>query len=112
MDLREQAIQRIDNHELSIIDIMCAFDIIGGEYLGGEISYMNNFDGLCDLISDFELEANEILSYMLENENYFISDVFVVFDGEILASLEDEEYFIEMLKDKMNGECAEFIMGC
>ena len=112
MDLREQAIKRIEKKELSTIDIMCAFDIIGADYLGGEICYCNNFNGFCELISDFELEPNIILDYMIGNDNYFMSDMFIVFDGEVLASLEDTEYFEMMLKDKMNGECAEYIMGC
>ena len=112
MDLRNKAIQRIENDEILMIDILCAFDIIGNKYLGGETSYLNNFGGFCDLITDFELEPNEILKYMLENENYFISDYFVSFDGEILCSFEDIEYFKEMVIEKMNGECAEYIMGC
>ena len=112
MDLIEQAIKRIENNELSATDIMCAFDIIGNEYLGGEISYMNDFNGFIDLITDFELEPNEILQFMLKNENYFISDYFIVFDGEVLTSFDDLEYFKYMLIEKMNGECAELILGC
>ena len=111
MDLKEKAIKRIDNNELPDTDIMCAFDLIGYEYLGGEISYLNNFNGFCDLITDFELESNEILDFMLKNPNYFISDDYIVFDGETLTSFKDTEYFKTMLKEKMNGECAEFIMG-
>ena len=68
MDLREQAIKKIQNNELSTDEIMCAFDIIGNEYLGGEMSYINNFDGLCELICDFELEPNIILDYMFNND--------------------------------------------
>ena len=108
---RQKAIQRILNNELSTSDILCAFDIIGAEYLGGETSYLNHFDGFSELICDFELENNEILKFMLENPHYNISDLFVTFDGETLVSHKDADYFIYYLKEKMNGECAEYILS-
>ena len=112
MDLRDKAIQKIENDKLSTTDIMCAFDIIGIEFLGGDMCYFNNFQSFCDLIVDFELEDNEILEFMLKNKNYSISDCFISFDGETLTSFNNTEYFKEMIIEKMNGECAEFIMGC
>ena len=112
MDLRDKAIQRIKNNELTNTDIMCAFDLIGYEYLNGEISYLNDLNGFTDLINDFELEPDEILEFMLKNENYSISDYYIIFDGETLTSFNDLDYFKTMLEEKMNGECAEFIMGC
>lgn len=109
--MKELAIQKINNKEVSTATIMCAFDIVGNEFLGGEMSYINHFDGISDLICDFELEANEIIEYMLENPNYNTHDLFVTFDGETLCSFEDIDYFVDTIIDKMNGECAEFILS-
>lgn len=110
MDLREQAKNKLD--KLSTSDIICAFDIIGNEFLGGEMCYFNNLQSFCELIDDFELEADEILEFILKNKNYSISDCFISFDGKTLTSFKNTEYFKEMIIEKMNGECAEFIMGC
>ena len=111
MSMRQSAIQRILNNELSTADILCAFDIIGNEYLGGEQSYLNHFDGITDLITDFELEPNEIVQYMVDNNNYRTSDLFLTFDGEELTSFSDIEYFKYWVIKKMDGECAEFVLG-
>lgn len=108
---RNNAVERFKNKEISTVDIMCAFDIIGAEYLGWETSYVNHFDGFCELIGDFELENNEILEFMLENPQYKTSDMFVTFDGENLVSHKDVDYFIYCLEEKMNSECAEYILG-
>ena len=48
MDLREQAKNKLD--KLSTSDIMCAFDIIGRDYLDGETSFVNHADSIYDLI--------------------------------------------------------------
>ena len=112
MDLREQAIQRVKNNEISITNILCAFDIIGREYLNGELAYTNTFDDFFNLITDFELECNEIVGFIVRNPQYDTEDLYMSFDGEVLTSFEDTEYFERMIIKKMNGECAEFIMGC
>lgn len=112
MDLREQAIERINNNEINICNIMVAFDIIGREYLNGECAYTNTFNDFCNLMEDFELECNEIVKFMTENPQYNTNDLFITFDGEVLTSFTDDKYFKQMITKKMNGECAEFIMGC
>ncbi len=109
--IRQKAIEKIKNKELGTSDIMCAFDIIGQEYLMGEASYMNNFDDITNLIADFELEPNEILLYMLENQEYNSQDLFITFDGQKLASYKDIDYYVYWICEKMNDECAEFILN-
>lgn len=111
MDLKDKAINRIKNNELSTADIMCAFDIIGRDYLNGETSFVNHSDGVYDLIEQFELAPNEIIEYLLDNEYYHSEDLFISFDGETLCSFRDLSYFETMIIKKINGECAEFIMG-
>lgn len=110
MDLREQAKNKLD--KLSTSDIMCAFDIIGRDYLDGETSFVNHADSIYDLIEQFELSPNEIIEYICDNEFYHSNDLFLTFDGEVLCSFRDLDYFKHMILKKMNGECAEFIMGC
>ena len=43
--------------------IMEAYNKVGFEYLGGEAIYYNNFDGIMELIEDFELSNNEIVFF-------------------------------------------------
>lgn len=109
MDLRDKAKSNLD--KLSTTSVMCAFDIIGRDYLGGETSFVNNSDGLYELIEQFELAPNEIIEYVFDNQNYNSEDLFLSFDGETLCSFKDLDYFKHMILKKMNGECAEFILG-
>lgn len=110
MSMKNKAIERIKNDEISTNMIMCAFDIIGREYLDGEMAYRNTFNDFCNLIADFGLEANEIVDFIVRNSQYNANDSFISFDGQVLTSFSDDKYFKQMIIDKMNGECAEFIM--
>ena len=109
MDLRDKAKNNLD--KLSTASVMCAFDIIGRDYLDGETSFVNHSDGIYDLIEQFELAPNEIIEYMVDNQFYHSEDLFLSFDGETLCSFRDLDYFKHMILKKMNGECAEFILG-
>ena len=109
LDIREQAKNNLDR--LPTASIMCAFDIIGRDYLNGEASFMNHSDGIYDLIEQFELTPNEIVKYLLDNEFYHSEDLFLSFDCVTLYSFRDLDYFRHMILKKMNGECAEFILG-
>lgn len=106
---REQAKQELN--KLSTASIMCAFDIIGRDYLNGETAFMNDLDGLYDLIDQFELAPNEIVGHMVGNQFYDNKDHYISFDGETLHSYGDLRYFKHMILKKMNGECAEFILN-
>lgn len=90
---------------------MCAYDIIGREYLDGETVYMNHVDGIESLIGDSGLSMRVVLDLMLGNRDYSNLDEFIVFDGKSLFSC-DYDYLLRVLSKKMNGECAEFILGC
>lgn len=59
MDSREEAKKELNN--LCSASIMCAFDIIGRDYLNGETAFTNDLDGIYDLIDQFELAPNEIV---------------------------------------------------
>lgn len=48
MDIRDEAKKELNN--LCSASVMCAFDIIGREYLNGETAFVNDSDGLYDLI--------------------------------------------------------------
>ena len=109
LDIREQAKNNLD--KLSTESVMCAFDIIGRDYLNGEASFVNNSNGIYDLMEQFELTSNEMIEYLLYNEFYHNEDSFLSFDGETLCSFRNLNYFKHMILKKMNGECAEFILG-
>ena len=109
MDLREKAKNNLD--KLSTASVMCAFDIIGRDYLDGETSFVNHSDGIYDLIEQFELAPNEIVEYLVDNQFYNSNDLFLTFDGEVLCSYKYLRYYKEMILKKCNGECAEFILG-
>lgn len=96
---------------LPINTTLCAFDIIGRDYLDGESAFYNDLDGLYDLIDQFELESNEIIQFLIGNENYNIDDNFIVFDGESLWSFSNLKYFKKEIYKKCNEECAEFILS-
>lgn len=109
MDIIEKAKANID--KLSTAGVMCAFDIVGREYLNNETSFVNHSDGLYDLIQQFELAPNEIVEYLVDNQFYNSNDLFLTFDGEVLCSYKDLSYYKEMILKKCDGECAEFILG-
>ena len=91
--------------------LMCAFDMVGVEYLGGEAVYYNDVDGLYELISDFELAPNKILEYIVGvDETYNFLDMFVVFDGDMLWSIGDDESIRNCVYKDMNGEVADYIL--
>ena len=109
MDSREEAKKELNN--LCNASIMCAFDIIGRDYLHGETAFTNDLDGIYDLIDQFELAPNEIVGHMVGNQFYDNKDHYISFDGETLHSYGDLRYFKHMILKKMNGECAEFILN-
>ena len=109
MDLIEQARNNLD--KLPTASVMCAFDIIGREFLNGEISFINHSDDIYELIELFELPPNEIIEYIVDNKHYNSKDLFISFDGEVLCSFPDLDYFKYTIMKKMNNECANFILN-
>lgn len=109
MDIRDEAKKELNN--LCSASVMCAFDIIGRDYLNGETAFTNDLDGIYDLIDQFELAPNEIVKHMVGNQFYDNKDQYISFDGETLHSYNDLKYFKHMILKKMNGECAKFILS-
>lgn len=97
-------------NETDIFTIMNAYNMASDEYLDGEQIYINDFDGFMELIEDFELAPNEILSFMLNNKEYKITDKFIYFDGNKLESDNNTDYCIITLKKKINNEIADLII--
>lgn len=103
----EEARKKVET--LNNVDIMCAFDMIGFEYLQNETVYYNS--DLCDAFSDFEIyDLKEILDYIINNENYNTTDKYIIFDGFSLISMNDLEYCKQMIYDKMDNNTARFIL--
>lgn len=103
----EEARKKIET--LNNVDIMCAFDMIGFEYLQNETVYYNS--DLCDAFNDFEIyDLKEILDYIINNENYNTTDTYIIFDGFSLISMNDLEYCKKMIYDKMDNNTARFIL--
>lgn len=90
--------------------LMSAFDMIGFEYLENETIFYNTIDGLYNLICDFELPNNEIIEFIINNENYSEKDKYVIFNGHDLWSINNLDYVIMCLNKHMNNEVAEFIL--
>lgn len=103
----EEARKKVET--LNNTDIMCAFDMIGFEYLQNETVYYNS--DLCDAFGDFEIyDLKEILDYIINNENYNTTDKYIIFDGFSLISMNDLEYCKKMIYDKMDNNTARFIL--
>ena len=109
MDIRDEAKKELKN--MCSASVMCAFNIIGREYLNGETAFVNDLDGIYDLIDQFELALNEIVKHMVGNQFYDNKHQYISFDGETLHGYSDLRYFKHTILKKMNGECAEFILN-
>ena len=104
----------VKNNQLTEKEVLTSFNIVGNTFLGGENAFINNNEGLTEISYDFNISRNELLSYLRRsyNEgNYHPNDRYISFDGYELVSFSSINYFKELLIQKMNGECAEFILN-
>ena len=91
--------------------LLNCFNIIGAEYLNGECVYFNNFDGFSKLIYDFNLKEYKVLELMFDSGDcYNFYDEFIVYDGSILWSLNDNKYVRDCVYKHMNGDVADIVL--
>lgn len=90
--------------------IMIAFDMIGQEYLGNEAVYDNNIREIYNMIEDFNLPNNEIIEFIIDNENYNEDDEYIIFNGHDLWSIKNLDYVYMCLRKHMNQEVANFLL--
>lgn len=104
----------VKNNQLTETEVLTSFNIVGNASLGGEKAFINNNEGLTLISYDFNITRNELLSYLRRSYNegsYHPNDRYVSFDGNELVSFSSINYFKELLIQKMNRECAEYILN-
>lgn len=114
MTIIEEARELVKNNQLTESELLTSFNIIGNEYLNGENAFLNNDNGLINLTYEFDVSREELLMFLrrsYSDGSYHPNDRYVSFDGGEIVSWSTINYFKDLLVQKMDGNCAEYILS-